>query len=237
MQVVVLAGDLVQVPGSPSELPASLVPVRGRPFVDWQLDAFVASGARSLVMCVGLGGEEIETHVRRALDRGLMVAYSYAGTEAPATGSAVRRAYARLESELVITYGDCYLPFDYAAPLRDLRDHPEALATLGVRRKPSPAAAGQLALDGDWVSKYETGSRSPELDHVDGGVVAVRRSAFADIADGAVWALEALWRRLARQRQLRAFALPERRYDVRTPEARHELEQHLQGQPLDGPPL
>jgi NDP-sugar pyrophosphorylase family protein len=237
MQVVVLADELVPVPGAAAELPASLVSVRGRPFVDWQLDAFVASGARSIVMCVGLGGEEIETHVRRALDRGLMVAYSYAGTEASGTGSAVRRAYARLESDFVITHGDCYLPFDYAAPLRDLREHPSALATLGVRRKPSPGAAGQLALDGDWVAKYEIGARSPELDYVDGGVVAVRRAAFSDIADGAVWGIEALWRRLARQRQLRAFVLPERRYDVRTPEARQELEQHLQGQPLDGPPL
>jgi len=31
--------------------------------------------------------------------------------------------------------------------------------------------------------------------------------------------------------------MPERSYDVRTPEARLALEQHLQGQPLDGPPL
>ncbi|HVY30909.1 MAG TPA: sugar phosphate nucleotidyltransferase [Polyangiaceae bacterium] len=237
MQVVVLAHDQVQVAGTPSELPAPLVTVRGRAFVDWQLDAFVASGARSIVMCVGVGGEEIETHVRRAMDRGLMVAYSYAGTEASGSGSAVRRAYARLEDDFVLTHGDCYLPFDYAAPLRDLRDHPQALATLGVRRKPNPSGAGQLSLDGDWVSKYETGSRSPELDYVDGGVVALRRAALSDVADGAVWGIEALWRRLARQRQLRAFVMPERGYDVRTPEARLELEQHLQGQPHDGPAL
>jgi NDP-sugar pyrophosphorylase family protein len=233
MQVVVLAAELVQSGKAEEQLPASLVMVQGRPFVDWQLDAFVASGMRSVVMCVGPGGEEIETHVRRALDRGLTVAYSYAGTQLLGSGSALRRAFARLQGDFVLTHGDCYLPFDYAAPLRDLREHPEALATLGVRRKSRPDAAGQAALDGDWISKYEAGSRAPELDHVDGGVVALRRTALEDIADGAAWNIEALWRKLARQWQLRAFVLPERRYDVGSPEARAELESHLRSQPLD----
>jgi NDP-sugar pyrophosphorylase family protein len=235
MQVVVLAAELVQDAGPRRDsLPASLVMVNGRPLVDWQLDAFVASGVRSVILCVGPGGEEIETHVRRALDRGLMVGYSYAGAELLGSGSSVRRAYARLEEEFLITRGEVYLPIDYAAPLRDLRDHPEARATLGLRRKPSPEARGHASLDGDWVAQYDSSLRAPELDHVDGGVVALRRSALDDIADGAVWNLDALWRKLARQQQLRAFVLPERRYDVGTPDARRDLESHLRSQPLDG---
>lgn len=236
MQIVVLAGEQSQVSGPQGEaVPASLVAVHGRPFVDWQLDAFVAAGMRSVVMLVGSDGEEIETHVRRALDRGLMVAYSYAGAGLLQSGSALRRAYARLQDDFVLTFGDCYLPFDYAAPLRDLREHPEAVATLGVLPKP-PGARGHAGLDGNWVTKYEPG-RSPELDYVDAGVIALRRSALDEIADGAAWGIEALWRQLARKRQLRAFVLPERRYELGSPEARQQLEQHLRSQPFDGPPL
>ena len=96
MQIVVLAGGLAtRMRPDTEQIPKSLLMVNGRPFVDWQLDRFAASGARSVVMCVGYLGEAIETHVRRALDRGLMVAYSYDGEQLIGTGGALRRALAR----------------------------------------------------------------------------------------------------------------------------------------------
>lgn len=205
MQIVVLAGAL-----SAAQVPESLVMVHGKPFVDWQLERFVASGAKKLVMCVGLQGEEIETHVRRAMDRGLMVAYSYAGEQLVGTGGALRRAFARLEDEFVLTYGGRYLPFDYSAVLQDLRAHPEAAATLSVSRGP-----GSVAVEGDWVSRYDG---PPGSGFADGGAIALRRAALSDIEDGAVWPIEALFRKLARQKKLRAFSLPEPGDDVGSPE-------------------
>jgi NDP-sugar pyrophosphorylase family protein len=216
MQIVVLADALTrQAPEDSAQIPESLVTVQGKPLVDWQLDRFVASGAKSLVFCVGAQGEEIETHVRRALDRGLMVGYAYAGEQPLGTGGALRRAFARLEDELVVTYGGRYVPFDYSAPLEDLRAHPQALATLSVCR-----AAGRVAVEGEWVTQYDAQSGGA---FADCRVVALRRSALADIEDGAVWPLEALLRKLARQRKLRTFLAPEPGYDVGQP----ELERYL----------
>jgi N-acetyl-alpha-D-muramate 1-phosphate uridylyltransferase len=228
MQIVVLAGGLAtRMRPETEQIPKSLLMVNGRPFVDWQLDRFAASGARSVVMCVGHLGEEIETHVRRALDRGLMVAYSYDGEQLIGTGGALRRALARLEPELVVTYGDSYLPFDYAAPLADLRAHPEADATMSVYRNRGSFGTSNVALDGDWVESYEKGAHDPELDCIDYGAIALRRSVLEDIADGAVWDLSALWSKLARKRKLRAFVAPERFYEIGSPEGRRDLEQHL----------
>jgi MurNAc alpha-1-phosphate uridylyltransferase len=228
MQIVVLAGGLAtRMRPETEQIPKSLLRVNGRPFVDWQLDRFAASGARSVVMCVGYLGEQIETHVRRALDRGLVVSYSYDGEQLVGTGGALRRALARLEDELVVTYGDSYLPFDYAAPLADLRAHPEADATMSVYRNRGAFGPSNVALDGDWVTRYEKGGRAAELDCIDYGAIALRRSVLQGIADGAVWGLEALWGKLARQRKLRAFVAPERFYEVGSPEGRRDLEQRL----------
>lgn len=234
MQIVVLAGGLAtRMRPETAQTPKSMLMVHGRPFVDWQLDRFAASGAGSVVMCVGYLGEQIETHVKRALDRGLVVGYSYDGAEQIGTGGALRRAFARLESEFVLTYGDSYLPFDYAAPLHDLRAHPNALATMSVYRNRGQLAASNVALDGEWVAKYEKSVADPELDCIDYGAIALRRSALDGIEDGAVWGIEALFRKLARQRQLRAFVAPERFYEIGSPEGRIELERHLQSQPAD----
>lgn len=234
MQIVVLAGGLAtRLRPETEQAPQSLLHVQGRPFIDWQLDRFAASGARSVILCVGYLGEQIETHVKRALDRGLVVGYSYDGAELIGTGGALRRAYARLEEEFVLTYGDHYLPFDYAAPLRDLRAHPEAVATMSVSRNRGQLATSNVALDGDCVAKYEKGATDPELDCIDGGAIALRRSALAEIEEGAVWEIEALWRKLARKRQLRAFMAPERCYQIGSAEGRRDLEQHLASEPVE----
>jgi len=237
MQIVVLAGGLAtRLRPETEQVPKSLLMVRGRPFVDWQLDRFVASGARSVVLCVGYLGEQIETHVKRGLDRGLAVGYSYDGAELVGTGGALRRAYARLEREFVLTYGDSYLPFDYAAPLHDLRAHPEAAATMAVYRNRGQLAASNVALDGDWVAKYEKGAPQPELDCIDYGAIALRRSALDGIEEGAVWDVEALFRKLARKRQMRAFLARERFYEIGSPEGKRELEQHLAEPPIEARP-
>lgn len=228
MQVVILAGGLAtRMRPETESTPKSLLLVNGRPFVDWQLDRLASSGARSVVMLVGYLGEQIETHVRRALDRGLMVAYSYDGEQLSGTGGALRRALARLEPEFVLTYGDSYLPFDYAAPLLDLQAHPEAVATMSVYRNRGQLGPSNVAVEGDWVSKYENGASDPELDCIDYGAIALRRSALEGVEDGAVWGLEALWKKLARKRQLRALTVPERFYEIGSPDGRAELERHL----------
>jgi N-acetyl-alpha-D-muramate 1-phosphate uridylyltransferase len=232
MQVVVLAGGLAtSVSPSTEPSPQSLLMVHGRPLIDWQLDCFMAAGARSVIMCVGQMGEQIETHVKRGLDRGLVVGYSYDGAEMIGTGGALRRAFARLEDEFVLTYGDRYLPFDYAAPQHDLRAHPEAVATMSVCENRGQFGANNVALDGEWVAKYEQGGAAAELDCIDCGAIALRRSALADIEEGAAWGLEALFRKLLRKRQLRAFVAPERFYEVGSPEGLRDLERLLASQP------
>jgi NDP-sugar pyrophosphorylase family protein len=82
-------------------------------------------------------------------------------------------------------------------------------------------------LDGDWIARYQKGAVEPELDCIDYGAIALRRSVLQGIEDGAVWGLEALWSKLAKQRKLRAFVAPQRFYEVGSPEGRRDLERHL----------
>jgi len=182
-----------------------------------------------VVMCVGYLGEQIETHVRRALDRGLMVSYSYDGEQLVGTGGALRRAFARLEDEFVLTYGDSYLPFDYAAPLADLRAHPEALGSMSVYRNRDQLTPGNVAVEGDRVTSCAKSAATTPLDYIDYGAIALRRSVLEGIEDGAVWDLEALWSKLSRKQQLRALLAPERFYEVGSPAGRRDLEQYLGG--------
>jgi hypothetical protein len=97
---------------------------------------------------------------------------------------------------------------------------------MSVYRNRGAFGPSNVALDGDWVARYEKGGGA-ELDCIDYGAIALRRSVLQDIADGAVWGLESLWAKLARLRKLRALVAPERFYEVGSPQGRRDLEQRL----------
>jgi NDP-sugar pyrophosphorylase family protein len=235
MQIVVLAPELDAGARTQTDsAPQQLLMTAGRPLVDWQLERFAASGAKSIVMCVGPGGEEIEAHARRALHLGLSIRYSYERGEPVGTGGALRRALARLEPELVLTYGEAYLPIDYSAPLAALRAHPELLGMMTVVRQTEGFAARRVGIEAELVTQYSGTSAVPGSNCLDCGAVALRRSVVEEIADGAVWGIEALFRKLARKRQLGAFLVPDHGFDTTVPEELPELEWLLKSLPNSG---
>ena len=65
LPVAVLAGGLGlrlrDVTGD--DLPKAMVPVLGRPFIDWKLDELAARRASHVVLLLGHGGTSIEHHV------------------------------------------------------------------------------------------------------------------------------------------------------------------------------
>ena len=78
-----------------------------------------------------------------------------------------------------MTYGDSYLPFDYAAPLRDLDAHPEALGTMSVFRNRGQWDASNTKVEGELVTLYQKGSSDPGLELIDYGAIALRREVIA----------------------------------------------------------
>ena len=59
-----------------AEVPKAMVPVAGRPFLEHQLEALRAHGARRVVLLVGHLGEVIEAGIGDGARFGLSIAYS-----------------------------------------------------------------------------------------------------------------------------------------------------------------
>src|SRR6188768_681550 len=121
MQAVVLAGGLGTRLGEMTrDRPKALLSIAGRPFLAWLVEALARSGYRKLVLCIGHYGQKIVEFLGDGGSFGLDVSYSEDGQPLLGTGGAIRRALERqlLAESFLVTYGDSYLPFDYAAPLR-----------------------------------------------------------------------------------------------------------------------
>jgi NDP-sugar pyrophosphorylase family protein len=228
MQAIILAGGLAtRMWPTTLSVPKSMLEVAGRPFVDWQLEKLSACGYRDVVMCVAHLGEQIRAHIGEGARFGLHVRYSDEGPALLGTAGAIRAALGMLAPVFLVTYGDSYLPFDYAAPLRDLEAHDDCDGVMAVFKNEGKWDPSNVRTDGAWVLAYEKGTRDPLFDHIDYGATAVRREVIVKIPDKLAFGFDQVQHDLAEKKRLRAHVARARFFEIGSPEGLATLEQHL----------
>ncbi len=228
MQAVILAGGLAtRMRPLTKDTPKAMLEVAGRPFIAWQLEQLARYGYSRVLLCLGYLGEQVRGFVRDGAHFDLEVEYTFDGPRLLGTGGALRRSVERLEPLFLVTYGDSYLPFDYAGPLRDLEAHPDALATMSVFENAGRWDASNTQVEGDRVVRYEKGSDDPALRHIDYGATALRREALTRLPPDTSVGLDSLQSDLAREGRLRSYEAHERFYEIGSEEGLRELELYL----------
>ena len=234
-QVVILAGGLgTRMLPRTERVPKILLPVAGRPFGAWLLERLSAAGFTDALLAVGHLGDEVRAAFGDGRDGrafGLSVTYSDDGERLLGTGGALRRALGALDDTFLVTYGDSYLPFDYLAPLRDLRAHPGAAGTMAVFRNEGRFDTSNTAVAGDRVIRYEKRARGappdPDLVHIDYGATALRRDVVAALPEGVPQDLAVVQQTLARDGRLRAFTADRRFFEIGSEAGLADLEAEL----------
>ncbi len=94
------------------ELPKSLVPVAGEPFLAHQLRRLARRGFSRVVLLVGYRGGQIRAFAGDGRRFGIEVVYSDDGDTRLGTGGAVRNALPQLGDRFFVTYGDSLLDVD-----------------------------------------------------------------------------------------------------------------------------
>jgi glucose-1-phosphate thymidylyltransferase len=114
--------------------PKALIPVAGRPMIDWILEPLIAAGLREAVFIVGWLGEEIERHVRAEYP-GIDLRF-VPQTEMLGLGHAIRLGLVENEGEVLIVLGDTL----FEADVRAILDAPHSV--LGVKEVADPRRFG-----------------------------------------------------------------------------------------------
>ena len=228
LQAAVLVGGLaMRMLPRTEACPKALLPVAGRPLLAWKLEALARAGFDEVVLCVGHLGDQVRAFAGDGRAFGLTVRCSDDGDVARGTAGALRRAGPLLADTFLVTYGDSYLPFDYAAPLRDLRAHPDALGTLAVYENGDRWDRSNARVEGDRVTRYAKHHGDPSLRWIDYGAMALRREVLARVAADGPSGLEVLQGDLAREGRLRAFRAAERFFEIGSPAGLVELDRWL----------
>lgn len=227
MPVAILAGGRATRLGEVAKhIPKSLVDVAGKPFVAHQLALLRRHGITDVVVCTGHLSTEIEAAVGDGRSHGLSVRYSHDGPVPLGTGGALRAARPLLGEAFLVLYGDSYLDCDYRAVA-------EAFATSGrlglmtVVRNDDRWDRSNVEFGGGEIVCYSKTERSPQMQHIDYGLTALRAAALERYATDQPLDLAAVFQDLLAQRQLAAHEVTGRFYEIGSPAGLEETRAYL----------
>ncbi|MGZ4737605.1 MAG: NTP transferase domain-containing protein [Ilumatobacteraceae bacterium] len=207
-------------------LPKALVPVLGRPFIDYKLRSLAQQGVDHVVLSVGLGGDQIAAHVGDGSSLGIHVDYVFDGPTLLGTGGAIRRALPSLPDWFWVTYGDSVVWADLPA------------VELAVKSADAEGAMTVLENDNSWgpsnvtvhdglVTGYAKDSAPESAKWIDYGLLYLGADLFRSTAPTDVVDLQPILQGSVSRRALLAIPVHERFWEIGTPEALSDTERHF----------
>ena len=177
-QAVILAGGLGTRLGALTEQqPKPLLPVGGRPFLEWLLDNLSRQGVSNVVLAIGHGADAFSEWLER-LESPLEIE-TFIESEPLGTGGALPLMRGRLEQSFFLLNGDTLFDASLSRLGKALVDSGK-LAAVALRRVPDTARYGRVTLDGtDVVGFAEKSAQKNESGAglINGGIYALRREA------------------------------------------------------------
>jgi NDP-sugar pyrophosphorylase family protein len=225
--VVILAGGLAtRLYPATKTLPKSLIEIAGKPFIHHQLALLREKGITQVVLCVGHFGEMIEKYVGDGSPWGLEVRYSYDGNVLLGTGGAVKKALSLLPDTFFILYGDSYLDIDYHGVIKCFYE--EGLPVLmTIYCNQNAFDLSNILMKGGRILKYDKKSRDPAMKYIDYGFIVLRKKVFFQYPANEPFDLSLVLARMADYRQVAAFEVEQRFYEIGSIRGIRETEEYI----------
>ncbi len=231
LPVAILAGGLAtRLRPMTEQVPKSLLEVAGKPFAVHQIELLRRHGLNDIIWCVGYLGEQI----RGALGDGerwdMQLQYAFDGEQLRGTGGALRRALPLLGEAFLVLYGDSYLECDYGA-IEQAFLRSGRLGLMTVVRNDDAWDRSNVEFAGGCIVRYDKRKRTPEMQHIDYGLGALRAAAFDAYPADQPLDLATVYQDLLAADQLAGYEVSGRFYEIGSVSGLEETRQYLGKKP------
>lgn len=118
MKVVIIAGGKgTRIASISSEIPKAMIPIDGRPILEYQIELAKRYGYDDFIFIIGHLGEVIKNHFGDGSEFGCKIDY-YVESTPLGTAGALREIEDKLSEDFFVFYGDTVMDFDMNAMLR-----------------------------------------------------------------------------------------------------------------------
>ncbi len=227
LTVAILAGGrATRLRPMTENVPKSLLELNGEPFAVHQLRLLRTQGIRRVVLCVGHLGVLVERAIGDGSALGIQVDYSFDGPALLGTGGAIKNALPKLGGSFFVMYGDSYLPCDYAAITRNFESS-GVLGLMTVFRNEGKWDSSNVEFEAGKILAYSKTNRNPRMRYIDYGLGAFRSEAFQNLPAGKPCDLSEIYVDLLQRKQLAAFEVRDRFYEIGSPAGLRETAEFL----------
>ncbi|MGH2361257.1 MAG: nucleotidyltransferase family protein [bacterium] len=190
MQAVLLVGGLgTRLRSLSGDRPKPMMPVAGRPFLQYLLVQLKNYGIRDVVLCVGYRAEMIQDHFGRGERLGINVRYSL-DTELRGTAGALRLAQEFISGDTFITMnGDSFFDADLQAVVR-FHENRRSAATMALVHVEDSSRYGTVDVDDDGRIVGFKEKQWSKAGLVNGGIYVFGREVLGLIPEGRAVSLE-----------------------------------------------
>jgi NDP-sugar pyrophosphorylase family protein len=230
MQVVILTGGLAtRLRPLTSSLPKAMIPIRGKPFVEYQIGLLKHYNIKDIVLCVGHLREKIRDYLGDGEELGVKIKYSEEEeNRLLGTAGALRNAEPLLEDQFLLLNGDSYLLVDYVQVLNRLAASGQ-LGLMVVYENHNRFDRSNVAISNGFVSVYDRRNQTPDMTYIDYGLSALRKKALELIPEGRFAQLDDLYQELTRRKELIAFETQRRFYEIGSHRGLREFRKLMKG--------
>lgn len=228
MQVAILAGGLAtRLKGLTRNQPKSMVKVRGRPFLEYQLELLQREGVKNIILCLGHMGEQIKRHFGDGGKYKVNIRYSVEDKPL-GTAGALKQAEGLLGDVFFTMYGDSYLFLDFSLVMSYFESQ-DKLALMTVYKNYNRYGKSNTAVKGNLVKKFNQRERTEDMVYIEYGANIFRKEALGLIPENQSYSLDDLFPKLIERRELLAFEVKERFYEIGSPQGLKEFEEYIRG--------
>ena len=193
--------------------PKSLIEIAGEPFLAHQLRLLRSQGVRSVVLCVGYLGEQIQEFAGDGRQFDLDIVYSWDGAQARGTGGALKNAVPLLGPEFFVIYGDSYLTCSFSEVEHAFSASGKA-ALMTVFRNRNQWDRSNVEFSSGIIRSYNKTKRTDRMQHIDYGLGVLTARGLKSVPDDEFCDLAELYGSMLREGQLAGFEVTDRFYEV-----------------------
>jgi D-glycero-alpha-D-manno-heptose 1-phosphate guanylyltransferase len=236
MKALILAGGLgTRLRPLLRDRPKPMAPIKGKPFLEYQIEQLRAHELSDLLLCVGHLAYHIQDYFGNGRDWGVQIAYAVE-RELLGTAGAIKSAQRFIDDTFLVLNGDSYLEADFLGLIECHRHRQSAdlrtIGTIAIVDVDDATSYGKIELDGkarilSFGEKVETGPG-----WINGGVYVLEPTILDSIPTGRVASIEKETFPLAlkQNRHLFGYLVQGFFVDIGTPEGYHRFCQYVEEQ-------
>jgi len=199
------------------KIPKPMVPVNGRPFLDYLINSILQVEIRRIIILVGYKAKIIMNRYGDSLKDGTKIEYSI-GTVEHQTGRRLLNAYKLLDDYFLLLYGDNYWPIELNKMLDLYNKKNVKVSTTIFSNKNGTGEYGKEnnaeVGDDNFVKQYDKQRRSLGLQGTDIGYFIIKKDALNPNLDGNISFEQDMLPRLILERQLVAYITDSQYYYI-----------------------